>query len=503
MIFAPIIDVKRLLPSVLLVFCISATAQTGADEFLPVVADDLRAQNIEVLPDLNDRDDVSRRLVAPRLGGFADLPPGSYPDSAEIETWEAALRAGEIGGVTLHSDSPIYPLPEGAVVYDDRIFKDRLREWTSQHERERLFITFAVDDDDVAMRILEAARQNGYDTDSFNRDELPVPEQLISAAAEFYATAHHRLAIDSREARRLRTGVTELELLGERLRRDSTSVFRDPVDRDERSLSRYEPEVFRKLTLGDEFNQSTIEEIVVPGGIALGEGAELDFVPAELVFDGNFFMLHGRDLETGRQEVRRLLPRDDLQVLKTLFDFTRRSTAIRSDAVVDLDADRRVRISSALRDTDAGYATLLADTLPFEYLDYLPVTKSVVIDTEVSWVWSGIEDSLLQQFETGFEVRFLSADSMRIAQTRLALEYEYDSTTGEVTYNGNWGRYGSRLLGSTDVDSLGEGLAELARYAGWVALFRRLEEDSVPFLQGRYQFMKIDKAGRETPRRFR
>ena len=156
-----------------------------------------------------------------------------------------------------------------------------------------------------------------------------------------------------------------------------------------------------------------------------------------------------------------------------------------------------------LRDTDVGYAMLFADTLPFDHLDYLPVTKSVIIDTDVSWNRSGIENSLLQEFQTGFDVRFLSADSMRIAQTRLALEYEYDSASGAVRHDGNWGRYGSRLRESTDVDGLGMGLADLARHAGWVALFRRLEQDSVPFLKGRYQFMKIDKAGRETPRRFR
>ena len=126
-----------------------------------------------------------------------------------------------------------------------------------------------------------------------------------------------------------------------------------------------------------------------------------------------------------------------------------------------------------------------------------------LLETDVFWRRSGAENSLLQEFETDFEVRFLSADRMRIAQTRLALEYEYDSAGAAVRYGGNWGRDSSRLRESTDVDGLGAGLAELARYAGWVALFRRLEQDSVPFLKGRYQFMKIDKAGRETPRRFR
>ena len=463
----------------LLLFCIPVSAQDAVEELLLALEGEIPAVELQLAPNLNERELGS--LDAPRLGGFADLSVGAYPDSAEIEAWETAFRAREIGGLAVIS---------GAA---DASF---LQSWLGDFNRERLFVSYAVEDEETALLVAQIAGQQGWEA-------LPLRLDDTSSAGEFYATAQYRLAIDSRAARRLRTDVTEMELLGERLRRDSASVFRDPANRDDRSLSRNEPRIFRKITLGDEFNQPTIEEIVVPGGIALGEVAELDFVPTELVFDGDSFMLHGIDSASGPNGISRRLPSEDPATLKSLFDLSSRSIRTRSDAVVDLDIDRRVSISSALRDTDAGYAFLFADTLPFEHLDYLPVTKSVIIDTDVFWNRSGVASGSLQEFETAFEVRFLSADSMRIAQTRLALEYEYGSADGTVRYGGNWGRYSSRLRESTDVDSLGMGLAELARYAGWVALFRRLEQDAVPFLKGRYQFMKIDKTGRETPRRFR
>ena len=463
----------------LLLFCIPVHAQNAVEDLLQALAKEISADELQLAPDLNARELGS--LDAPRLGGFADLPSGGYPTSAEIEAWEVAFQAGEISGLAVISGT-------AGVSF--------LESWFGDFERGRLFVSFAVDDGETALLVARITGQQGYETLPLRLDDVP-------RAGEFYATARHRLAIDSRAARRLRTDVTEMELLGKRLRRDSASVFRDPPNRDDRSLSRNEPRIFRKITLGDEFNQPTIEEIVVPGGIALGESAELDFVPAELVFDGDSFILHGVDSAAGTNGISRRLPSEDPATLKSLFDLADRSIRTRSDAVVDLDADRRVSISSGLRDTDVGYAFLFADTLPFEHLDYLRVTKSVIIDTDVSWNRNGVENSLPLEFETGFEVRFLSADSMRIAQTRLALAYEYDSASGAVRYDGNWGRYSSRLRESTDIEGLGAGLAELARYAGWVALFRRLERDAVPFLKGRYQFMKIDKAGRQTPRRFR
>ena len=500
-----------------------------------VIAKEIPAAELQLLHNLNDREDATGRPDPPRLGGFADLPEGEYPGSAEIEAWEAAFRDGEIGGLVLHSGS--FPVAEEPVA-EEPVAEEPVAEETVAEEsmsiddepawfrsRNRIIVTFSSEDVELAERISRSARAGGYDAFTIALDSIAPGAKTPGyqsapgiPAGAFYATATHRLAIDSRTARRLRTDVAELELLGERARRNSDSVFRDPANRDDRSLSRYEPEIFRKITLGDEFTQPTIEEIIVPGGIALGESATLDFTPVELVFSGGdaglppsdshagsaavtggAFRLHGVDPASGESVVH-LLPDDDPKLLKSLFDLARRSIRTRSDAVVDLDAERRVRISSALRDTEAGYQMLFADTRPFEFLDYLPVTKSVIIDTGVSWF---AEAGSPLQFETAFEVRFLSADRMRIAQTRLALEYQYDSRKGLVNHEGNWGRDTARLRDSTDLGGLGDELSQMARHAGWVALFRRIEADQVPFLRGRYEFMKIDKTGQDTPRRFR
>ena len=45
-------------------------------------------------------------------------------------------------------------------------------------------------------------------------------------------------------------------------------------------------------------------------------------------------------------------------------------------------------------------------------------------------------------------------------------------------------------------------MGRVAHYAGWVGLFRKIKEDQVPFLTGRYEFMKLDKTGQETPSRY-
>ena len=498
----------------------SAAAQKGVEELFAVIASEIPAAELRLLANLNDREEAAGRPEPPRLGGFADLPPDEYPDSAEIEAWETAALAGEIGGMILFANKEPPPtVPEGYALIDDSgLPANVLSRWLSNvgitQGRDRIFITFANEDLELADRIREVAASNGYRTLGYRFTFAYSDEsdriRDVSEAAEFYATAQYRLALDTRQARRLRTDVTELELLGERARRNSDSVYRNPANRDIRGLSRNEPEVFRKITLGDEFTQPTIEEIIVPGGIALGESADLDATPTALIYENGGFTLL-RDFDRGTGGAYRRLPAEDPKILKALFDLTRRSIRTRSDAIVDLDAESRVRISSALRDTDAGYDMLFADTQPFEFLDYLPVTKSVIIDTEASW-WGepGVGgraylrgEGPVLQFATGFEVRFLSADRMRIAQTRLALEYVYDSRTGAVSYDGNWGRDTSRLRESTDVDALGEALGDLARYAGWVALFRYLEAENVPFLRGRYEFMKIDKTGRETPGRFR
>ena len=69
-------------------------------------------------------------------------------------------------------------------------------------------------------------------------------------------------------------------------------------------------------------------------------------------------------------------------------------------------------------------------------------------------------------------------------------------------YSDSWGRYVARLNDNLDYSGLAESMREVATYAGWAALFRRLQEDEVRFLRGRYDFMKIDKLGEKTPIRY-
>jgi len=293
-----------------------------------------------------------------------------------------------------------------------------------------------------------------------------------------------------RAARRYRSEVSELAFLVERARRKSTSLVAGDGNRGDSSLARREPSVFLKETLGDEFNQSTIEAIIVSGGVALGEVASLDFAPADLIFDGEELILVDKIGKSWR------LPKIGLADVKALFDYVARSEAINSDAIVDIDGEGRVRIPSALRDTDVGFAIMQADTQPLAFVPNLPVTKSVITDSGVNWQSIAMDEPLQ------FEVRFLSADNMRIAQTRVALDYDYASKKENSEYSDSWGRYVAQLDENLDYSGLGQRLVRVATYAGWVGLFRRLQEDQVSFLRGRYEFMKIDKMGARTPRRY-
>lgn len=442
------------------------------DTLLQQLVEALDVHEIDVSSNLNARDVVRQRIRRARLGRFPDLPVDTFPGSEEIDDWEAAYAEAEIGGLAL-------------IAQGEPSETDFMQRWFESEQR--VFITFYSEDLEAAQKVAEVAAAYGHAT------ELHFADEDAAAAGQRYATAAQRLAIDSRGARRYRTDVTELSYLGERVRRQSNSLFRDDGNRGDSSLARREPSVFLKETLGDEFNQSTIREIVVPGGVALGETAEIDFTTAEMRFErGSLVLLDG-------QSERLALPAIAQAEVKSLFDFVQRSEAIASDAIVDIDADGRVRIASSLRDTDAGYAIMHADTQPFEFVPNLPVTKSVVVDTEVEWHRA---DSGPLQFETEFEVRFLSADNMRIAQTRAALVYEYDSQEKIADYSDSWGRDVRRLDENMDYAGLGKSMAEVARYAGWVALFRRLAEEDVRFLRGRYEFMKIDKTGQKTPIRY-
>lgn len=447
------------------------------DSFLRTLAGALGGYDIDVTSNLNSREVVRQRIRRARFGRFPDLPIDSLTNSEEIVNWESAYLESEIGGVAILVDEVVQMSAE--------LFTDR---WLHSSSEQRLFVTFYADDLAAAKKIADVAATFGHASD------LYFGAERVAAAGRLYATAAQRLAIDSRAARRYRTEVTELDFLGERVRRKSNSLFVDGGNRGDGSLARREPSVFLKETLGDEFNQSTIESIIVPGGVALGETASLDFVPVELVFD------HGELLLVDEEGENWSLPDIELVDVKALYDFVARSEVINSDAIVDIDADSRVRISSALRDTEVGFVIMHADTQPFEFVPNLRVTKSVIIDIGVDWQRLAKGEPL--QFEVDYEVRFLSADNMRIAQTRAALGYEYASIHKSSEYSASWGRYVSRLDDNLDYSGLGQSMAEVATYAGWVGLFRRLHEDRVSFLRGRYEFMKIDKSGRKTPARY-
>ncbi len=445
----------------------------GGDPFLATLADALNAYGIDVTANLNHPDLARGRIDRPRLGRFPDLPADSLPLSSEIEYWEGDYAAANIGGIVVAGRDIDTNMPWR-------------QQWLDSSSSGRIFITFDIGDIEFANNIAEVAGAYGFKVLLYESVGEP------SEAGYFYATAAQRLALDTPNARRYRGEVTELNFLGERVRRDSDSIFRDVGNRDDRSLSRNEPEVFLKESLGDEFTRSTIREIIVPGGIALGETASIPDDIAAMSFDGNELWLHGGDGESWR------LPPLAPESARALFDFAQRSRRIASDSIVDIDERNRVRMSSALRDTDVGYKLMQADTVPFDYVRNLDVIKSVIVDTDVEWFPRG--DTL--SFDTAFEVRFLSSNRMRIAITRVALGYEYEAGTGAVSHGDNWGPDARRLSDKLDYAGLGKDVAEVARYGGWIALFRALDEAGLPFLRGRYEFMKLDKLGAETPARY-
>jgi len=446
------------------------------DPLLGLVVSALAARDVGVASNLNARDVIGARLERPRLGRFPDIPQDLLPGSEEIGNWEREYQEGAIGGLAILGESSA--AASGSALTISR--------WLDAASDARMFVTFHIDDQQAIESI-----QGVVDAHAFSSLLLTDP-QRVAVAGELYATAAQRLALDSRTARRYKSEVVELQYLGKRVRRDVNSLFKSAAGSGNVKVARNEPAVFLKETLGDEFNQSTIREIVVPGGVALGESAELTITPARLQYAQGELTVFD---EAGTSWSLPSLPP---ATLKALFDFVSRSQMLQSDAIVDIEADGRVRIAAPLRDTDAGYAIMEADTQPFSYVRNLPVTKSVIIDTAVDWF--AMDDKL--QFETEFEVRFLSADNMRIAQTRVALQYQFSSRSGAIDYADSWGRDARRLQDSLDYTGLGESVVVVAKYAGWIALLRTLDEANVPFLHGRYEFMKLDKSGRRTPAKY-
>ncbi len=443
----------------------------SVDNFMQQLAPMLDVHEIDVLPNLNHRQFARNRDFKPRLGRFPDLPNDTFPDSYEIQEWEQAFSAEKIGALVILKD----------IKHSSQFWQN----WLMTYTPDRVIITFALAELEQAEIIAALVEDHGHTVALFADTEA------TEEAGKYYATAAQRLALDSQSARKLDTAVTELEYLGEQVRRNSESIFSDR--RSDRRLARQEPAVFMKESLGDQYSESTVREIIVPGGVALGESAYLGAEVRAMQFNSGKLQFLG---DTGRIWQ---LPAIDSSTLKALFDFSERSRRIQSDAIVDIDAEGRVKISNALRDTDIGFRIMHADTLPFQYVGNLNVTKSVIIDTGVDWF--ATEEDVLR-YVTNYEVRFLSADNMRLAQTRVALEFEYDSKADNSTHRDNWGRDMTRLRGSLDYASLGRDLQDIAEAAAWIALFRKVHDEQIPFLAGRYEFMKLDKTGRGTPKRY-
>lgn len=444
--------------------------------WLESVSTALHAAGFDVAYNLNVPKVANAEPDRPRLGALADLPALRMPLTPELLEWEAAFARGEIAALAWLPDTAAKPELDVAPEFVQ--FHDA---WLEASAQERVFISWHVDDAPL-ISSLQAALMSGQ--------AVSIRPGQAEQAGRLYATAGQRFVVDTEAARDYAGTVTEFQMLGEQLRRGSASVL-NPQSRDARRLASREPEVFLKEGLGDEFEASTIPEIIVPGGIAFGEDAVFEDEFVQLVFEGDRLWLQDGDGQ------RFGLPAEDVAMWKAGFDFAARSEAIGSDAVVDIDERSRVRISSALEDTDAGVELIRIDTEPFKYVQRLDVRKSVIIDTEVNFF---VRDAYTE-FATEYEVRFLQADSMRIARTQAAVVYRYESASQAVEHVDIWGPDGFRLEGRTDFEGLGSSTANAARHAAWTALFRATLNGSLDFSRGRYEFMKVDKAGRSTPSR--
>ncbi len=447
------------------------------DDWLDSLSAPLDSVGIDVMRNLNHRQLARARVNRPRLGRFPDIPVNHLPGSDDLNGWELHFRNGEIGALAINATPPVAGVISAGDFYQT---------WLGLSAQRRVFVSFAMADLDSAQNLISVLVALGY-----QNQFMTLPAE-IETAGRLYATAGQRLAIDSADARKIRSDVSEFSYLGERVQRDSNSLFVSGSVQP--SSARNEPARFRKQSLGDEYTASSIEEIIVPGGIALGELAVLSFTATDLEYrDGRFFLHDDADAIWA-------LPMESVATVKALFDFVSRSIVRRSDAVVDIDGEGRVKIAAEIRDTDVGYEFIQIDTQPFNFVRQLSVTKSVIIDKSVRFSSSAVSNSLA--YTTEYEVRFLSADTMRIAQTRAALEYLYNSETGQATHVYNWGRDVPRLDKNLDFTGLGSSTAAVARFAAWAALFRTVQENQIAFLLGRYEFMKIDKSGRRTPSRF-
>lgn len=473
--------------------------------WIPVTADvlDPESPELDILLDLSPRAEkvgldvafnLNLREVAnpqpqrPILGALIDIPPLARPMSEEIALWEAAFGQGEIGVLALNFGTEAPPL--------NVTFSAFYAAWLNAKASERVFISYHVADQEAVFALSQELAST-HSVLLLSNQELGALVQVDGAvgaesAGRLFATTGYRLVVDSAQARNYRSDISEFLYLGEAVRRNSNSVI-NPNSRASRRLATAEPTVFMKESLGDEFEASTIPEIIVPGGIALGEEAVFDDDYIDLVFESDQFFL----LDAGGRRFK--LPLDDVRIWKASYDLAARLAMIESDAIVDIDERGRVKLSTALTNTDLGGEMIRIDTEPFKHVSRLDVTKSVIIDTEVRFVSNGAD----MDFETEYEVRFLQADRRRIARTRAAVVYQYLSADGVVERRDSWGPEAFRLVGRTDFQGLGDSTADIAYYAAWVALFRSALDNTIDFSRGRYEFMKIDKSGTSTPSRVR
>lgn len=459
--------------------------ESPAEPVLEQLSAALDVQGFDIAFNLNVPEVARGTPKRPRVGMLADIPSLYLPLSPELALWEDAFQASEIGAIAFLTG-------QGAVQQGENY--DRFYEaWLNAPLEQRYLVSYVAADQENAERVALVLSQSyqvfQIQPHSALLQGLSTSVPVQEFGGRLYATVGQRLVIDSVAARNLRSNMPEFLYLGQSLRGDSNSVL-NPDRRELRKLASAEPSVFLKESLGDEFEASTIPEIIVPGGIALGENAVLAQVK-ELVFSNDQLVL------VDDAGVHRNLPLEALDIWKAAFDFSARSNTIESDAIVDIDERGRVKISTALEDTDLGFNMVHIDTEPFNYVTRLDVRKSVIVDRRVEFTNSATN----VEFTSEYEVRFLQSDRMRIARTQAAIVYRYKSANDATMHIDSWGPDAFKLEGRTDFDGLGMSTHRVARYAAWIALFRAVHAQELEFSHGRYEFLKLEKAGRSTPSR--
>jgi len=471
---------------IVLVFALSALGAYGSlldpaspeDKLLDSLVPAL--DNFDVARNLNAAQALSIPLLKPRLGRLADIPRNHFPGSDALRNWEQAIAQNEI--------SALIAQPKRDQARTDAQF---LFDWLNQASEKRLVVTFHASNRELSVDLATQMQALGYELRHYFGAVAYAIEDAQNPG-RFYATAGQRLMLETPAARQSDSSVEELSLLNRPMLADSDSVFPDE-GKYARHYRRDEPDRFLKTDLGSETEAATIPEIVVSGGIAFGEIARFSSLPVALIFRPDQKLL----LQWGEHSVREL-PALDPKALKACFDFAHRSLSIVSDAIVDIDGRRRVSISSAFRDTDAGFELLEMDTVPYQLVKGVHSRKSIIVDKSVVLT----EDRESLEFDSHYEIRFITRDREGIALTKAALEYEYNSRRDQAVLAKVWGSQ-AHNVSEVDFDKLGLLTRRSGLLASWTALFRALEVGEVNFSHGRYEFMKIDKAGRKTPARKR